>query len=389
MAVAAVVAAAAAISCLTPVPPARAADGPVSLPPLRLRVGDGDPCATASTKTAETRPWTHQALQLSRSWQLSKGSGVTVAVVDTGVGESAPALSGRVTAVGGAGTDCVGHGSFAAGVIAGAPADGGAVSGVAPGAQVLAVRGTDNRGNPDAGLVAQGITTAVDQGAQVVYVGQALAEGGEEITAAVAHAAQEDALVVAPVAPDVAPTGLDGRPDTKPRAYWPARVPTVLSVVDHGPGGGRPEGAPAPLAPDLSAPGDGVVGIGPEGKGHYIGSGSSLAAAQVAGAAALIRSYEPELTAAEVSRRLLEAAYPDHTPRLDIYAGLTAVLPAGKAGDRPVPEPAHVPPDTAAAARERALFIGGGALGMAVLVGAAMVVVPLGKARRWRPADGS
>ncbi len=382
------IAAAAAIPALVLPQPVHADAGdPVSLPPLRLRMGADDTCATASAKTADTQPWTRQALQLSRSWQLSQGTGVTVAVVDTGVGESAPALSGRVTAVDDAGQDCVGHGSFAAGLIAAAPTGKGAVTGVAPHARVLAIRGTDDRGNPSAQRIADGITAAVDQGASVVYVGQTLTTGSKELTEAVAHATAKDVLVVAPATPDIAPKGADGKTDTRARAYWPARVPRVLSVVDFGPAGGRPKDAPGVLDADLAAPGDAVVGIGPKGRGHFIGSGASLAAAHVAGAAALIRSYHPDLSATEVSRRLLQAAYPDEAPRLDTYAGLTAVLPTEAAAAEPEPGPAHLPAAASATPRERALMIGSGGLGLVLLVGAAMVIVPRGKARGWRPAD--
>jgi subtilisin family serine protease len=368
-------------------PPAQADAGePVSLPPLRLRMAADDACATASPKTAESRPWKHQALQLSRSWQLSQGAGVTVAVVDTGVGLQSPALSGRVTAEGQAGEDCVGHGSFAAGLIAGAPTGNGAVTGVAPAARILAVRGTDERGNASAELVADGIKSAEDNGADVVYVGQALAAGSEELTAAVAYADGKDALIVAPAAPDVVPEGPDGKPDTRAREYWPAAAPDVLSVVDYGPAGTRPEGAPAVLAPDLAAPGDSVVGIGPVGTGHFIGSGSSLAAAHVAGAAALIRSYQPALSAAEVSRRLVEAAYPDGVPKLDVYAGLTVVLPPRAPAAEPETAPAHLPAAAPDKPRERSMMLAGGAFAVVLLVGAAMVIVPLGKRRGWRAA---
>ncbi|QDY81435.1 S8 family serine peptidase [Streptomyces qinzhouensis] len=382
-----ILAAAAAIPALLLAPPAGADGGePVTLPPLGSRLAAEAPCATASAKTARMSPWTHRALQLSRSWQLTRGAGVTVAVVDTGVGARVPALAGRVTAVGGAGEDCVGHGSFAAGLIAAAPTGQGAVTGVAPAARILAVRGTDVRGVPDAGLMARGIRTAVDKGAEVVYIGQVLTAADPRLAAAVAHAAEQDVLVVAPAAPDTAPKGADGRPDTRARPYWPARLPQVLSVVDHGPDGGRPKDAPTALAPDLSAPGDAVVGIGARGSGHFIGSGSSLAAAQVAGAAALLRAYHPDLNAAAVARRLTEAAYPEHTPRLDIYAGLTALLAAERAPAEKSPEPAVLPASAAEGPRGRALLIGGGALVLVLLVGAAMVVVPLGKARGWRPA---
>jgi subtilisin family serine protease len=354
-----------------------------------------DACATASATSAELRPWTHRALQLSRSWQLSRGEGVTVAVVDTGVSARTPALKGRVTAVDGAGEDCVGHGTFAAGLIAAAATGSGAVTGVAPGATVLALRGTDARGNPSAAGIAAGIRAAADRGAGVIYVGQVVGgssgdgSGGDggAVAEAAAYARTKDALVVAPAAPDVAPQGADGKPDTRPRAYWPAHVPSVLSVVDHGPAGTRPEAAPGALDPDLSAPGDAVVGVGVRGAGHFIGSGSSLAAAHVAGAAALLRSYLPDLSAAEVARRLQETAYPDGVPRLDAYAGLTAVLPTARARTEARPAPAHLPHTTADGTRGRALLVAGTALGVTLLLGAAMILTPLGRARRWRPAQ--
>lgn len=386
-------AAVAAVPALVLAPPAAADGAPVSLPPLRLRMAADDTCATASATSAELRPWTHRALQLSRSWQLSRGGGVTVAVIDTGVSARTPALKGRVTAVDGAGEDCVGHGTFAAGLIAAAATGTGAVTGVAPGATVLALRGTDARGNPSAARIAAGIRAAADRGAGVIYVGQVVSgsggSGGDggDVADAAAYARGKDALVVAPAAPDVAPEGADGKPDTRPRAYWPAHVPSVVSVVDHGPAGTRPEAAPGALDPDLSAPGDAVVGVGVEGAGHFIGSGSSLAAAHVAGAAALLRSYLPGLSAAEVARRLQETAYPDSIPRLDAYAGLTAVLPTVRARAEARPEPARIPHTTADGTRGRALMVGGAALGVALLIGAAMVLVPLGRARRWRPAQ--
>ncbi|MDG9706458.1 S8 family serine peptidase [Streptomyces sp. DH37] len=382
-------AAATALVVLAP-PGARpaAAGEPVRLPGVSTRLADGAPCAKASDRTAEARPWTWQALGLPQSWRLARGDGVTVAVVDTGVGTGIPALSGRVTALDGAGRDCVGHGSFAAGLIAAAPADGTGVAGVAPRARILAVRGTDERGTPSAGRVARGVRAAVDAGADVVYVAHALPTGRKELTAAVAHATGNDVLVVAPTAPDAAP--LDPRtrrPDPTARPYFPAFVPQVLSVVDHGPGGTRPEGAPQPFAPDLSAPGDLVVSVGPRGSGHYIGSGSSLAAAAAAGAAALVRARHPELSAAEVARRLMGAAYPATVPRLDPYAALSALLPEGRQSV-PEPEPAPLPPSVPHAPRHRALVLAGGAGLLVLLVAAAAVVVPRGRARGWRPAGG-
>ncbi|MFD9430147.1 S8 family serine peptidase [Streptomyces sp. NPDC060002] len=369
--------------------PAQAA-GEVGLPAVGSALPADGACAKPSTERATDAPWTRQALGLTRVWQFSRGAGVTVAVVDTGVGTAAPALSGRVTAVGEAGTDCVGHGTFAAGLIAAAPQDGTGVAGLAPEARILAVRGTDGRGATTPARLATAIRTAADQGAGVIYVGQALAAGKDELKAAVAYAARRDALVVAPVAPDTLPVDPGtGRTASAAPVYWPAAAPGAVSVLDFGPDGGRPEGAPQVAGADLAAPGDSVVGVGPAGTGHFIGSGSSFAAAQAAGAAALVRARYPGLSAAETAHRLTSVAYPALPARLDAYASLSAVLAgAGSRGAVPVAGPAESVASAPAGPRGRALLVAGVAVGVVVLVAAGAVVLPRGRARGWRAAGG-
>ncbi|MCW2947866.1 MAG: putative secreted in-like serine protease, partial [Actinoallomurus sp.] len=349
--------------------PSAAAPGPVGLPVIPSVLAPGQPCTGASPTQVHAQPWTVQALSLPRAWELTQGSGVTVAVVDTGVATDAPALAGRVTAAGGAGSDCVGHGSFAAGLIAAGVDDAGG-GGVAPQARILAVRGTGPRGVTTPGAVASGIRSAVDGGARVVYVGTALTTGKNELTAAVAYATRKDALVVAPAAPDVAPTPVGAAtPDTTARPYYPAFIPQVVAVEDYGPDGSRPQGAPDVFAADLAAPGDAVVSVGPKGPGGFIGSGSSLAAASAAGAAALVRAYQPRLTAAQVERRLVATAYPAATPMLDPYAAVAGV--SSTAATSTPPEPAasiRMPGHASSVPRTRALIIaavGGGLVALA------------------------
>ncbi|KAK1185564.1 S8 family serine peptidase [Streptomyces sp. NBS 14/10] len=361
--------------------------GSVELPAVATVLASDDPCAKASTKKAEDATWSRSTLGLGRAWELSQGAGVTVAVVDSGVGTDIPALSGRVTAVGDAGEDCVGHGSFAAGLIAAAPGKGVGVAGVAPGARILAVRGAQPRGGTTVATLAAGIRTAVDKGADVIYVGRVLATGKAELTKAAAYAAEHDALVVAPVGPDFLPRDRNtGQPAEPAPWYWPASAPGVLSVIDYGPDGKRPDSAPALDGADLAAPGDAVVSVGPKGSGHYIGSGSSFAAAHVAGAAALVRARYPEMSAAEVARQLTVAAYPSDTPRVDPYAAVSSLL-TDKQGATPKPAAAHVPPAASPQPRHRALIVAGAGGGLLLLVAAGAVVIPRGRARRWRPGD--
>ncbi|MDH6624492.1 membrane-anchored mycosin MYCP [Streptomyces sp. LBL] len=366
-----------------------AAADPVELPVVRSALEADEPCAGASAEHAEAEPWTHGALGMARARPLSQGAGTTVAVVDTGVAEDASGLSGRVSALGDAGQDCVGHGTFAAGLIAAAreESEGEGPAGLAPQARILAVRGADERGVATADGVAAGIREAADGGASVIYVARALPTGKAVLTDAVAYAKGKDALVVAPLAPDSMPRDRSTGGTVTPEPwYWPAAAPGVLAVTDYGPDGKRPTNAPVVPGADLAAPGDAVVSVGPKGDGHFIGSGASLAAANVAGAAALVRARYPRMTAAEVSRQLTEAAYPAAPPRLDPYAALTALL-AARQGATPRPEAAVVPPMVSSEPRTRALVVGGVGGAVVLLVAAGAAVIPRGRARGWRPAD--
>ncbi|MFD9545460.1 S8 family serine peptidase [Streptomyces sp. NPDC060022] len=370
-----------------PSPPASGTPGVTLLPPLPVRLGAGQSCTAASEKKAVGASWAQAALGLPKAHQLSRGTGVTVAVIDTGVGSAIPALSGRVTAVGGADKDCVGHGSFVAGLIAAARTTGNDIVGIAPEVEILALRGTNDRGVPSVQQLADGIRLAADRGAKVIYVGQTLRTGQAALTAAVVHAMKRDALVVAPAAPDAVPReelGPDGEMPLGP--YWPAAVPGVLSVVDFGPSGARQENAPPAYLPDVAAPGSAMVSVGPRGSGHYIGSGASLAAATTAGAAALIRAYYPRMSAEDVSRQLLRAAYPSDIPRLDPYGALSVILPAsGQTALPATPPPAQAPPAADPTPLGRSLAIAGAGLAVVLLVAAAGVLIPRGRARNWLP----
>ncbi|WP_267965055.1 S8 family serine peptidase [Streptomyces fulvoviolaceus] len=373
---------AASPSPASPSPTSSAGGDSTSLPSIPLALADDAPCTAASDRTARYATWAQQSLSLSHAWQLSRGEGVTVAVVDTGVSATAPTLSGRVTAVGDAGEDCVGHGTFTAGLVAAAPTSGTAFRGVAPAGRVLAVRGTDRRGTASAGLVADGIRAAVDRGAEVIAVALALTTGEDELTAAVRYATSHDALVVAAAAPDVEPKSTD----TPVGAYWPASAPGALSVVGVLADGSVLASASGATGADLAAPGGPVVGIGPRGSGHYIGAGSSSAAAFAAGTAALVRAYHPELTAAETAERLTASAAPTgDAPRLDPYAALSMVPAGSRSPAAPSPAtPLHLPA-VSTTPRHRALLAAGAMAGLVLVVAAAAVVIPRGRARGWRP----
>ncbi|MGW3943367.1 S8 family serine peptidase [Streptomyces phaeochromogenes] len=343
-------------------------------------------CTPASREKAKKQDWSRQRLDLDRLHGYSVGAGVTVALIDTGVETGAAGLDGRVSAQGAAGDDCVGHGTFLAGLIAGTGGNGARLTGAAPGAKILALRGTDQRGQANADLVVAALREATEAGAEVIAVAVALPRRDAELTRAVAEARRKGAVVVAAATPDPPRTGTDEIPA---RLYWPAGEPGVLSVADMLPGGVRPDDALRTAAIDLVAPGAGVVSGGPRGDGHYLGAGASVATAYAAGAAAAVRAARPDDSGDEIARRLTATAYPADIPQLDPYAAVTTVLggSGGSAGAERAADPVAVR-DTSAADRatDRAtlfVLLGTGGV-LAVLWGA--FALPKARARGWKPA---
>ncbi|MFD4987765.1 S8 family serine peptidase [Streptomyces sp. NPDC058374] len=366
-----------------------AADGKgQELPGMPSVLADRTGCTPASKAKAEKQDWSRQRLDLERVRRHGTGAGVTVALIDTGVATGAAGTDGRVTARGAAGEDCVGHGTFLAGLIAGSGRGDARLAGVAPGAELLALRGTDERGRPEASLVTRAVRDATEAGAEVIAVGVALPERNAGLTRAVADAVEAGAVVVAAAAPDP-PSRAVGK-EIPARTYWPAGEPGVLSVADMLPGGARPDGALPTDSVDLVAPGAGVVSGGPRGSGHYLGSGPSVAAAYAAGTAAVVRGTRPDDSPEEVARRLRATAYPADIPQLDAYAAVTAVLgePGGAAVADTGSEPVALR-DTAAADRatgRAVVFVLIGTAGVLAVLWAGYAV-PRARARGWRSAD--
>lgn len=343
-------------------------------------------CTPASREKAKKQDWSRQHLDLDRLHRHSTGAGVTVALIGTGVTPDAAGLEGRVTARGAAGADCVGHGTFLAGLIVGTGGDSPRLAGVAPGAKILALRGTDPRGRASAGLLVAALREATQARAAVIAVAVALPRRDGELTRAVAEARRAGAVVIAAATADPPGSGTDEIPS---RTYWPAGEPGVLSVADMLPAGVRPDDSPPTTGIDLVAPGAGVVSGGPRGDGHYLGGGSSVAAAYAAGAAAVVRAAHPDESADAVVRRLTATAYPADIPQLDPYAAVTTVLGGSgvAVGGERAAEPVSMPDSSAAdrATGRTALFVVLGSAAVLAVLWAAFVF-PRARARGWRPA---
>lgn len=353
-----------------------------------------DGCRKGSKQSTDRVPWAQTFLRPDAVWPLSEGSGVLVAVVGSGVDDTSGVLGGRLIRGprlyhAGAAADCVGHGTFVAGLIAAKRATGVGFAGVAPQAKILSVSVTDQAGSTNADLLAKGIRAAVSGGARVIDVAVPTTTGSKDLAAAVRYALDKGAVVIAPTTADTAVQ--------QSAQVYPAAYSGVLAVASVGPDGTLAQKAVAGRV-DLVGPGESVMGTGPAGHGYFTASGPSYATAFVAGAAALVLAYRPQLAGVQLVHRLLVTAYhpgaamPDPDlgyGSVDPVAAVSSVLPEEETDRQPVvPVPNErltMPPATDDSANAEAYLVAGSTLGATAMVVAAAVIVPRGRRRGWRP----
>ncbi|WP_175985804.1 S8 family serine peptidase [Microbacterium tenebrionis] len=255
---------------------------------------------------------------IREAWQTTRGKGVTIAVIDTGIGKAPSAFGDAVvggTDVSGSGSpdgrSPVGvvdrdHGSWVASLAAGrGKADGSGMIGVAPEADLLSVSiGFGAAASvPFVDQVADGIRWAVDNGADIINMSFTTntLDWDESWDDAFLYAYEHDVVVVVAAGNRGSGTSMIGAPAT---------IPGVLTVggVDQT-GTASVEASTQGITIGIAAPSEGLIGVSADGE-LARWRGTSGAAPIVAGAAALVRAAHPELDAANVINRIIKTAIP-------------------------------------------------------------------------------
>ena len=390
------------------VPPPSGAPGPVQ--PMEQRGQCSASGIIPGTDPGAPTP-SQSALNLPAAWQFSRGDGQLVAVLDTGVrpGPRLPNVDpgGDFVETTDGLTDCDGHGTLVAGIIAGQPSDDG-FSGVAPGARVLSIRVTSAKFSPrtpggdpllaqaslEVATLSRAIVRAADLGARVINISAATCLPADRpvdqaaLGAAIRYAAvDKDAVIVAAAGNSGATGPLAGgtscesnpltdlgRPDD-PRnwasvtsvsipSWW---QPYVLSAASLTPDGQPSKFTMAGPWVGIAAPGENIVSVSnrdggglanglPNDHNQQIAlSGTSYAAGYVSGVAALVRSKYPGLTATQVVHRIAATAHngaraPSNlvgAGTVDPVAALTWELPANPETPAAQAKPVAAPPPPA------------------------------------------
>ncbi|MES2866652.1 S8 family serine peptidase [Microbacterium profundi] len=252
------------------------------------------------------------------AWKTTRGEGVTIAIIDTGIGKVPSVFGDAVvdgTDVSGSGTPDgrtpVGavdgdHGSWVASLAAGrGKADGTGMIGVAPEAKLLSVSVGFGAAAavPFVEQVADGVRWAVDQGADIINMSFTTntLDWDKSWDDAFLYAYEHDVVVVVAAGNRGSGTDVIGAPAT---------IPGVLTVggVDQT-GTASVEASTQGITIGISAPSEGLLGVSADGE-LSLWRGTSGASPIVAGVAALIRSAFPDMDAANVINRIIKTALP-------------------------------------------------------------------------------
>lgn len=282
---------------------------------------------------------------VTEAWETTRGEGVTIAIIDTGIDNSHPDLRGAVKG----GTDFSGlgdgtgdpgdpvdtgdgdHGTMVASLAAGrgsAPDTG--VIGVAPEADLLSISiGFGSEAKDSDEQVAEAVRWAVDQGADIINMSltRNTLSWPESWDAAFLYAMERDVVVVAAA-------GNRGSGTTTVGA--PATMPGVLTVagVDRD-GEASLDASAQGITIGVSAPSENLLGAVPGG-GVVSWSGTSGATPIVAGVVALVMSAHPDLDANNVINRIVSTATPAGAQGADPIYGF-GLLDAAAAVSAEVP----------------------------------------------------
>jgi len=249
------------------------------------------------------------------AWDISTGGGeIVVAVLDSGVFEHAD-LAGRVLpgwnvpqANDNTADGCASHGTHVSGIVGALGDNGVAIAGLCWDVKILPVVVV----NPCSGFeswVADGITWAVDHGAEIINMSLQYSAGTQYL---------HDAVIYADMAgiPMLAATG---NSNATPPSF-PSRWAETIAVAATNNLDERWPSSNYGAEVDIAAPGVSILSLSSSG-GTTVKSGTSMAAPHASGIVALLRSVNPALTSAEIRDILQSSADDVNAPGFDVFTG--------------------------------------------------------------------
>ncbi|WP_246070697.1 S8 family peptidase [Paenibacillus kobensis] len=245
----------------------------------------------------DNAPWNVCRVQAPDAWTRTEGSGVRVAVIDTGIAKHHNlSIAGGINTIGGSTYyDDNGHGTHVAGIIA-ATGSNGMQTGIAPKASLFAVKALDKEGLGYISDIVQGINWCINNDIQVINMSFGLMPGEQSaaLQEAIQKAHKKGIVIVASAGNSGADSGSIDEPASFSETIAVAsstRNDEISSFSSRGKG------------IDITAPGS-LIRSTILNNGYQYMSGTSMACPHVAGGAALLLATESSLSPAEVSAKL-------------------------------------------------------------------------------------
>lgn len=264
---------------------------------------------TNATESGDPYGWMNygaEQIGAERLQTIATGEGISVAVIDTGVDTAHPELAERMLAaidVSGFGVAPDRHGTAIAGIIAAESGNGIGSYGIAPGTKILAIKACEpeNRTGLSSRCWSSTIAKALDAAlmSDVKIINMSLGGPDDPLVARLIEKAAEQGVLV------IASAGNDG-PDAPPP--FPASHPSVMAITAVDANDNPYTRAVRGDFIDAAAPGVEIAVPAPGETYPSQLSGTSMATAYVAGAAALLFSIEPNATADSVRDNLQSSA---------------------------------------------------------------------------------
>lgn len=285
----------------------------------------------AQADGVRNQQWYLSSMDLASVHAINRGSGVLVAVIDSGVDATHPDLAGNVQL----GTDTAstrdadGRGTALASLIAGhghGTGDVEGVMGVAPRATILPVNFAPRAGEiGDSTLLAAGIDTAVSKGAKVICIARGVAPN-VQLRDSVESALEQDVVVVA----------ADGDVPGGSFSPWPSSIVGVLTSIVLDKSGNAIVPPASHQTSGIGVPGVDMISA-TAGGGYRMQTGAT-GTGLLCGAVALVRSRFPQLSA-DQAVDLLRTTATDKGPTgpdsqygagvLNLKAALSVAIPSG------------------------------------------------------------
>lgn len=300
----------------------------------------------------ETDQWYLQRINASRAWSLAYAEDgfaanlgtVQVAIVDSGIDVNHPEFRGRLMTgynylnPGSPPVDDYGHGTHVAGLLGAVANNAGGIAGVAPKVRIDARKVLNSQGSGTISNVSKAIRDAADGGADIINLSLESSAPNPTMEAAVKYAYSKGVLLVA-AAGNFYPSPVS----------WPAAYSEVIAVAATNYNDRHASYSNAGSQVELAAPGgervQSILSTWPGGvkcrdkaavitqSDYCTSEGTSMAAAIVSGAAALIKSVQPAYTAEQIRQLLRNSTTPLSesatlvgSGRLDIHTALRTAL---------------------------------------------------------------